>query len=206
MANAGPGFENGPSLGTHIVLPPPIMELDTFQSLGTELVAALHAFDQTAARAIGTMAPLVGTNLDADFEASVGPAIDAVDALGSGVDAGALDDAFGAIDAVAGDVAQQMRDLPDPDEPDPGTVAIPDPTGPPGSGQDAVPGGETRTPGPGDTGGPPPPPPPPDDGGTVTPPPPPPPPPDDGSGSTTPPAGGGGGGGGDRGGREPRER
>jgi hypothetical protein len=201
-----PGFEPGPSQPSKAPLPPRIMQPDSFQSLGVALVGALHAFDQVGRGAVATMAPLVATDLDASFEANVGPAIDAAASVGA-IDVGALDAAFAAIDQVASDAAQQSLDLPGPDDPDPGTAPINDPGEPgPGEGQDSTPGGETRTPGPGDTGGPPPPPPPPGDGGTVTPPPPPPPPPDDGgTGAATPPEGGSGSGG-DRGGRSPRDR
>jgi len=182
------------------------MQVDSFQSIGFDVVNALHGFDSFAASAVSTIAPLAGTDLDASFNANVGPAIDAAGVIDV-LDLSTLDAAMSAIDNIAGDVAQQQLDLPGPDDPDPGTAPIGQPgEGGPGEGKDQAPGDETRTPGPGDTGGPPPPPPPPpDDGGTVTPPPPPPPPPGDGgTGTTTPPADGGGGG--DRGGREPRGR
>jgi len=188
------------------VLPPRVMQPDSFQSLGMQLDAGLRAFDQFSSSAVSTIAPLVGTDLDSSFNANVGPAIAAAAGFGT-LDTGALDAAVAAIDNVAGDVVQQMLDLPGPDDPDPGTAPIGQPgEGGPGEGKDQAPGDETRTPGPGDTGGPPPPPPPPDDGGTVTPPPPPPPPPGDGGTGTTTPTDGGSGGGGDRGGREPRGR
>ena len=206
MADLGPPFAPGPSLGITLVLPPRVMEPDSFQSIGFPVVNALQAFDGFAAGAVSTIAPLAGTDLDSSFNAKVGPAINAAAAIDA-IDVGALDAAMAAIDNVAGDVVQQMLDLPGPDDPDPGTAPIGAPGEPgPGEGKDQPPGGETRTPGPGDTGGPPPPPPPPDDGGTVTPPPPPPPPPGDGGTGTTTPTDGGSGGGGDRGGREPRGR
>src|SRR5260221_5306900 len=182
------------------------MQPDSFQSLGPELTNALHASDQVLGGALGRIGGLDPNALDASFEQDVTPAIAAADALGAGFDAGELDAALGAIDGITRDVAQQMLDLPGPDDPDPGVGAPVEPGDPgTGVGQDSVPGGETRTPGPGDTGHPPPPPP--GDGGdTGHPPPPPPPPPDDGSGGTTTPPAGGTGGGGDQGGREPRGR
>jgi len=201
LADLGPPFAPGPSLGITLVLPPRVMEPDSFQSIGFPVVNALQAFDGFAAGAVSTIAPLAGTDLDSSFNAKVGPAINAAAAIDA-IDVGALDAAMAAIDNVAGDVVQQMLDLPGPDDPDPGTAPIGAPGEPgPGDGQDEQPPPPPPPPGDGGTvTPPPPPPPPPDDGGTVTPPPPPPPPPGDGgTGTTTPPAGGGGGG--DRGGR-----
>lgn len=206
MGNAGPGFADGPSLGTRIVLPPRVMQPDTFQSLGVEATNALHASDQILGRVLGQASTLDPNALDASFETDVSPAIDAASGLGDAIDTSLLDDAFAAVDEVLGETVDQLADLPDPDEPDGTLPDNPPNVDDPGAGIDSPPGGGTRTPGPGDGGGPPPPPPPGDGGNGGVHPPPPPPPPDGGdTGTTTPPAGGGGGGG-DRGGREPRGR
>jgi hypothetical protein len=129
-------FERGPSQPSEMPLAPRVVTGGQFQGAGRELVAVLQGADPGLVGASRLLADLVGDQgLNAQFNADVAPAVDALEALPDAGDDGTLAGVVNIVDGVIGELEAQAADLPGPDDDDPGVGPI-DEGEPPGSGQD----------------------------------------------------------------------
>jgi hypothetical protein len=131
MAN----FAHGPLDFGPMPLAPPVMRPDTFQSLGRALLDAHRGFDAVLGERMRQIASASATNLDADYNDSVGPALNDLGALDRTIDFDKPLEIVANCDAAESRLLAILGDLPDPNATDP-SIDPPPPDADPGAGRD----------------------------------------------------------------------
>jgi hypothetical protein len=128
-------FARGPVDFGPMPLRPPVMQPDTFQSLGRALLDAHRGFDAVLGERMRQIASASATNLDADYNDSVGPALNDLGALDRTIDFDKPLEIVANCDAAEARLLAILGDLPDPNATDP-SIDPPPPDADPGAGRD----------------------------------------------------------------------